>query len=55
MKAEEMYCPKCGGRMLLLPDSEYQLYEVYAIQYVCPNCLHLEEVRCLTLRKERWK
>lgn len=52
---KEIPCPKCGQMMHLVPDSQWHLYDVRTVDYMCPNCLHVERVKGIALRKERWK
>lgn len=47
-----MRCPKCGNDMLKIDDSVWRLYEIRTVDYICPNCLHVEKVKTITLRKE---
>ena len=46
--------------MQIMPDTEYQLYDVHTIDAICPVCLHTERLdvlvvkesdRCLTRRR----
>lgn len=46
-------CPKCGERMVLLPDTTWSLWELHTIDAMCPNCLHVETI--LTIVAERAK
>lgn len=46
-----MRCPKCGEDMLKIDDSVWRLYEVRTVDYICPNCLHVEKVKTIALRK----
>lgn len=48
-----MRCPKCGGDMREVADGTWTLYEVRVTEYICPNCLHVEKVKTIVLRKER--
>lgn len=42
MEHEERVCPKCGETMRVMPDTEWSLFELHSIDYMCPNCLHTE-------------
>lgn len=46
-----MTCPKCGGEMRPVPDSEWHLWDVRRIDYICPNCLHVETRETIVLRE----
>lgn len=48
-----MTCPKCGGEMKAMPESDWQLYEVRTVDYICPNCLHVEQVREIMVESVR--
>ncbi len=57
--SSDIRCPKCGNHMQVMPDTEYQLYDVHTIDVICPVCLHVERMdvlivkegdRCLTRR-----
>lgn len=46
-------CPKCGERMRLLPDTEWQLWELHTIDAICPNCLHVETIETIVAERAR--
>jgi hypothetical protein len=46
-------CPKCGEKMVLLPDTTWSLWELHTIDAMCPNCLRVEKV--VTIVAERAK
>lgn len=37
--------------MLKMDDSEWHLYELRTVDYICPSCLHVEKVKTIALRK----
>lgn len=46
-------CPKCGRQMRLLPDTEWQLWELRTIDAICPNCLHVEQFETIVAERAR--
>jgi len=46
-------CPKCGEAMRAMPYSEWHLWEVRTVDYICPNCLHVEQVREIMVKRAR--
>lgn len=44
-------CPKCGERMLLLPDTEWSLFELHTVEMICPNCVHVETIETIVARR----
>ena len=38
--------------MRLVPESEWQLFDVRTVDYICPNCLHVERVKVIVLEKK---
>jgi len=55
METEEIACRKCGEAMLPVSDSVHRLFDVVTIEYICPNCLHVEKRTYFVARKERWQ
>lgn len=49
----ERVCPKCGERMLLLPDTEWSLFELHTVEMICPNCVHVEVIETIVAREDR--
>lgn len=47
-----MTCPKCGHDMRIMPEREYQLFEIHTIDAICPSCLHVERLDYIALREE---
>lgn len=45
-------CPNCGEEMRLMPDSDWQLFEVRSVDYMCPRCLHVERVKSIVIEGE---
>lgn len=41
----------CGGKMLLAPETEWQLYKVRTVDYICPTCLHVERVKSIIIKR----
>lgn len=52
MTRDEMRCPKCGNVMHMVPESDWQLYEVRTVDYICPVCLHVERVKTIIIGEE---
>lgn len=50
---KEIPCPKCGQMMRLVPDSQWRLFEVRTVDYLCPNCLHVEQVKAILVERAR--
>lgn len=48
----EVVCPKCGNKMKMVPESEWTLWEVRTVDYICPNCMHVEKVRTIKIKVE---
>ena len=46
-------CPKCGERMLLLPDTEWSLYELHTVEMICPNCVHVETIETIVAERAK--
>jgi len=49
----DVVCPKCGERMLLLPDTDWSLYELHTVEMICPNCVHVETIETIVVREDR--
>lgn len=49
----ERICPKCGHEMRMVPDSEWHLYEFASIDYICPNCMHVERHEYIVAERAR--
>lgn len=47
----EPICPKCGHRMRIVPEREYQLWDVHTVDAICPNCLHVETIDVVTAKR----
>ena len=52
MREDERRCPKCGNVMHMVPESDWQLYEVRTVDYICPVCLHTERVKTIAIGEE---
>lgn len=48
----EITCPKCGERMRIMPDTEWQLWEVHTVDAICPRCLHVERIKTIIVKRE---
>lgn len=46
-------CPKCGERMLLLPDTDWSLFDLHTVEMICPNCVHVETIETIVVREDR--
>lgn len=53
MRIEERTCCKCGHKMRAIPESEWHLFELASIDYICPNCLHVYRVEYLVEERRR--
>lgn len=47
----EIRCPKCGNYMQIMPDTDYQLYDVRTVDAMCPVCLHVEKLEVLVVKE----
>ena len=46
-------CPKCGERMLLLPDTDWSLFELHTVEMICPNCVHIKTIETIVAERAR--
>lgn len=51
--AEARTCPLCHDEMKPMPMTEWHLYELCAIDYICPRCLHVERVQGIIAERKR--
>lgn len=49
----EVTCPKCGERMRVMPDTEWQLWEVRTVDAICPRCLHVERIKTIVAERAK--
>lgn len=52
-KPSDIVCEKCGERMVILPDTEWQLWEIHTVNAICPNCLHVTEIKTIVAERAR--
>ena len=48
----KMACPHCGHAMELVPFTEWSLHNVYSVDLICPNCMHVERVEVVEAERE---
>ena len=53
IEVEAPTCPKCKHKMLVMPETEWSLWEQYSVDAICPNCLHVERVRMILVERAR--
>lgn len=41
--------------MEALPDTEWSLFELHSIDYICPNCMHVERHEYIVAERARKK
>ena len=46
-------CPKCGHEMRMVPESDWHLYELASVDYICPNCMHVERHEYIVAERAR--
>ena len=39
--------------MLLLPDTDWSLYELHTVEMICPNCVHVETIETIVAERAR--
>jgi len=49
----EIICPKCGERMVVMPDTSWSLWELRTVDAICPNCLHVETIETIVAERSR--
>lgn len=38
--------------MRVMPDTEWQLWEVHTVDAICPRCLHVERIKTIIVKRE---
>lgn len=46
-------CPKCGERMLLLPDTDWTLFDLHTVEMICPNCVHTKTIETIVAERAK--
>lgn len=39
--------------MRIVPETEWQLWEVHTVDAICPNCLHVERIETIVVNAKR--
>lgn len=39
--------------MRIVPETEWQLWEVHTVDAICPNCLHIERITTMLVEAKR--